>query len=290
MAKGTLINFYHGNLAPSGTIISNFDYAYTTNNNGALVQCEPWVNTNSAAKQLWVDNVCINPHLKLSTGTNTQTYFTLTTSQDATTGEVMQVLTFDPSGLSTGTPTIPDHWILNIAQYDSTNTYANEWEYFPTNNASEHSPVYRIIVKDKLSFDYSTGILSHAAITTTSTPGTISPAHGGTFTIIDSVTTDNYGHITAYTTKTVTLPANNNKTYTLTGDTDGALTMNSQIVANKYANAKIKLTDNSSPAVINTVTIYHKAENGGVGSVVSFKEQNTDSIEMEILKIDGGTF
>ena len=37
-----------------------------------------------------------------------------------------------------------------------------------------------------------------------------SPAHGGTFTVVGSITNDATGHITAVNTKTVTLPADNN--------------------------------------------------------------------------------
>lgn len=52
---------------------------------------------------------------------------------------------------------------------------------------------------------------SHQTITAgTDSTSTASPAHGGTFTCIDSVTKDSNGHVTAVNTKTVTLPADNN--------------------------------------------------------------------------------
>ena len=52
---------------------------------------------------------------------------------------------------------------------------------------------------------------SHQTITVgTDTTSTASPAHGDTFTCIDSVTKDTNGHVTAVNTKTVTLPADNN--------------------------------------------------------------------------------
>lgn len=58
--------------------------------------------------------------------------------------------------------------------------------------------------------------IAHETFTTTkaSTNTTATPAHGGTFDVLDSVTTDN-GHVTGYTVKTVTLPADNNTTYTI---------------------------------------------------------------------------
>ena len=49
---------------------------------------------------------------------------------------------------------------------------------------------------------------SHPTITTsTDTTSTVSPAHGGTFTVVDSVTREANGHVTKINTKTVTLPA-----------------------------------------------------------------------------------
>ena len=47
---------------------------------------------------------------------------------------------------------------------------------------------------------------THPTITRSDTTSTASPAHGGTFTAVDSVTTNN-GHVTAINVKTVTLPA-----------------------------------------------------------------------------------
>ena len=52
---------------------------------------------------------------------------------------------------------------------------------------------------------------SHPTISTsTDTTSTASPAHGGTFTTVDSVTRDSNGHVTKINTKTVTLPASGN--------------------------------------------------------------------------------
>lgn len=46
---------------------------------------------------------------------------------------------------------------------------------------------------------------AHGAVTTTPATGTAAPAFGGTFTAINAVTTSN-GHLTGYTTSTVTVP------------------------------------------------------------------------------------
>ena len=52
---------------------------------------------------------------------------------------------------------------------------------------------------------------SHPTITkSTDTTSTASPAHGGTFTVVDSITREANGHVTKINTKTVTLPADSN--------------------------------------------------------------------------------
>ena len=48
-----------------------------------------------------------------------------------------------------------------------------------------------------------------------STNGDASPGYGGTFTMIDSVTTNSTGHVILANLKTITLPADTNETYTL---------------------------------------------------------------------------
>lgn len=53
-------------------------------------------------------------------------------------------------------------------------------------------------------------VLNHDVVTNTPTTSTASPAHGGTFTAIDSITVSSEGHVTGVNTKTVTLPADNN--------------------------------------------------------------------------------
>lgn len=50
-------------------------------------------------------------------------------------------------------------------------------------------------------------VYTHPTYTRSNTTSTGSPAHGGTFTAIDGITTNNLGHVTAVNTKTVTLPA-----------------------------------------------------------------------------------
>jgi hypothetical protein len=63
--------------------------------------------------------------------------------------------------------------------------------------------------------------ISHSNVTRTDTSSAASPAFGGTFTVVDGVTSSSQGHITALNLKTVTLPANTPQTITLSGDVTG---------------------------------------------------------------------
>jgi hypothetical protein len=61
-----------------------------------------------------------------------------------------------------------------------------------------------------------TPTINHADITRAANSATsVSPAYGGTFTAVDTITTSATGHVTAVNVKTVTLPADTNETYTL---------------------------------------------------------------------------
>ena len=55
----------------------------------------------------------------------------------------------------------------------------------------------------------STITITHKDITRTDTISSVSPAHGGTFTVVKSITSDEKGHITGVDTETVTLPIGN---------------------------------------------------------------------------------
>jgi hypothetical protein len=80
-------------------------------------------------------------------------------------------------------------------------------------------------------------IIDHADVARTNNTTTASPASGGTFTAIDSITTNARGHVTAINTKTVTLPIDpdTNTTYdllTVANTTVGVVTLNPSIGAN----------------------------------------------------------
>ena len=64
-------------------------------------------------------------------------------------------------------------------------------------------------------------ILNHDNTTRTNTSSVTSPAYGGTFTAVDSITTNATGHVSAVNLKTVTFPAAEDYTWTVQADTGG---------------------------------------------------------------------
>ena len=58
--------------------------------------------------------------------------------------------------------------------------------------------------------------INHDTTSRSNTTSSDSTGYGGSFTAIDTVTTNTYGHVTAVNTKTVTLPASDDTTYDLT--------------------------------------------------------------------------
>lgn len=68
--------------------------------------------------------------------------------------------------------------------------------------------------------------IGHADVSRSDSTSTASPSYGGTFTAIDSITSNARGHITAVNTKTVTIPAsdNTNTTYDLRVESGGTNT------------------------------------------------------------------
>jgi hypothetical protein len=81
----------------------------------------------------------------------------------------------------------------------------------------------------------SSGVHHNDITRTNTTTGNTSPNYAGTFTAVDSVTTNARGHVTGVNTKTVTMPSSNNTTYDMLA------------VANTTAsNAILRLTDSGA--------------------------------------------
>ena len=82
---------------------------------------------------------------------------------------------------------------------------------FTTNSASNDEVDISVPTKVSDLTNDSGFISAHPTVTTTTdTTSNASPAHGGSFDVVDGVTRDSFGHVTKVNVKTITLPADNN--------------------------------------------------------------------------------
>lgn len=90
--------------------------------------------------------------------------------------------------------------------------------------------------------------LNHDATSRADTTSTAAPAYGATFTVIDTLTTNTTGHVTAANVKTVTIPAsdNTNTTYTVEAVDDGDDAKIQLVGANPSSTDDIKLKAGSN--------------------------------------------
>lgn len=112
---------------------------------------------------------------------------------------------------------------LDLSAVDGTSTAAsrfltkdNEWATIPFGD------ITAVLPGTYINIDNSTGpepTVNHDLTTRTDTTSTGSPGYAGTFTVVDSVTTNTTGHITALNVKTVTMPAAEAYTFSVTADT-----------------------------------------------------------------------
>jgi len=112
---------------------------------------------------------------------------------------------------------------LDLSAVDGTSTAAsrfltkdNEWATIPFGD------ITAVLAGTYINIDNSTGpepTVNHDLTTRTDTTSTGSPGYAGTFTVVDSVTTNTTGHITALNVKTVTMPAAEAYAFSVTADT-----------------------------------------------------------------------
>ena len=82
---------------------------------------------------------------------------------------------------------------------------------FTTNSASNDEVDISVPTKVSDLTNDSGFISAHPTVSTvTDTTSEASPAHGGSFDVVDGVTRDSFGHVTKVNVKTITLPADNN--------------------------------------------------------------------------------
>jgi len=119
---------------------------------------------------------------------------------------------------------------------------------------------------------------NHSLTTLTPTTSTASPAHGGTFTVIDTVTTNSTGHVTGINTKTVTLPSDNDTTYDLSsyGTTNG--TAGIQLVGSDATIDQVDINGAGTTTVTNA---------GGILTITS-NDQYTGTVTSIGTPADGG--
>lgn len=151
--------------------------------------------TYTAGTGLELDGTTINHSNSVTAGTASGGSGVLSHGGTFTTPTV----TYDAQGhvtsKGTKTYTLPDETSLSVTSSGSGNAVTGI-------TVSGH---------DITTIKGSTFLTSHPTIdVSTDTTSTASPSHGGTVTMIDSITRDSNGHVTKVNTKTVTLPSDNN--------------------------------------------------------------------------------
>jgi hypothetical protein len=119
--------------------------------------------------------------------------------------------------------------------------------------------------------DSSTSHKFLSPITTTPTTSSVSPVSGGTFTAIDSITTDSYGRVTAENTKTITLPTSSGGITSIGTTTpttiNGILKGNGSVISSATADTDYQSTTNGQTAytviVDNDYVSFYSSANSG---------------------------
>jgi hypothetical protein len=150
---------------------------------------------------------------------------------------------------------------LDLSAVDGTSTAAsrfltkdNEWATIPFGD------ITAVLSGTYINVDNSTGpepTINHDLTTRTDTASAASPGSAGTFTTVDSVTTNTTGHITALNLKTITLPTSDNYvSWTLGGDSGTPQTISSGNTALFTGGTKIT----TAVAATDVLTITHDAQ------------------------------
>ena len=170
---------------------------------GTGVEGQLFFDTTEDALKIWANGAWteVGATSGVETFTNANgTYVSAATVNTSAIGDVTTGI-IDLSAVD-GTSTAADRFL----------TKANKWATIPFGDITEVQGGTYINVTSQ------TGpvpIVNHDLTTRTDTTSTAAPAYGGTFTAIDTVTTNTTGHITALNVKTVTIPASDDTTYDL---------------------------------------------------------------------------
>ena len=135
-------------------------------------------------------------------------------------------------------------------------TKDNTWATVPQGDITEVQGGTYINVTDQ------TGpipIVNHDLTTRTDTTSTGSPGYAGTFTVVDSVTTNTTGHITALNVKTVTMPSAEAYTFSVTADSGTNQVINSgntlDIAGGTNITTVVGATDTVTVSLNDTITL-----------------------------------
>jgi hypothetical protein len=93
--------------------------------------------------------------------------------------------------------------------------------------------------------------INHDTTSRSNTTSSDSPAYGGSFTVIDSVASNAYGHVTAVNTKTVTLPASDDTTYDLTVP---SATTNIRLAGSDATNDDITISSTTNETTVTRIS------------------------------------
>ena len=111
--------------------------------------------------------------------------------------------------------------------------------------------------------------LAHDSTSRSDTTSSGSPGSGGTFTAIDSVTTNTTGHVTAVNTKTVTMPtvptSDNYQYWTLQGDSGTNLNVTSTAVADLAGGSGISTATTATGMTITNSGVLSNIAGTGIG-------------------------
>ena len=115
------------------------------------------------------------------------------------------------------------------------------------------------------SYDLNTFLTEHPTIpTSTDTTSTASPAHGGTFTTVDTVTRDEYGHVTKINTKTVTLPADSNTDTKVTQSSSTTANYRPLVLGAKNSSTVSELSQTVTDQTYTTTNMYAQPSTGTI--------------------------
>lgn len=209
--------------------------------------------------------------------------------------------------LSTGTstPSLDDYYVSQYASGGTTTTSYHRrplsalWTLFKslitvtttgTGNAITAASIANDGDNRTITFTKgSTFLTQHPTITKSAdTTSTASPAHGGTFTCIDSITRETNGHVTKINTKTVTLPAQyTHPTYT--SKSSGLYKITVDGTGHVSATAAVAKGDIPALDYLPTTTKYALSDSVGGDALVAKKLKNID-LSSTTIETETGSF